>query len=106
MCDTLCHRTGAGMLFAKSSDRHPDEAQVAEWHAGRAGQNTLRTQYLTIPDAPAYAFLGSRPTWLWGVEHGVNEHGVAIGNEAIWTKAPRQTTGRHSRQFTVSASRS
>ena len=85
MCDTLCHRTGAGMLFAKSSDRHPDEAQVAEWHAGRAGQNTLRTQYLTIPDAPAYAFLGSRPTWLWGVEHGVNEHGVAIGNEKIWT---------------------
>ncbi len=85
MCDTLCVRTGAGMLFAKSSDRHPDEAQVVEWHAARAPGGSLHTQYLTIDDAGAFAFLGSRPTWLWGVEHGVNEHGVAIGNEKIWT---------------------
>ncbi len=85
MCDTLCVRTGDGMLFAKNSDRHPDEAQVVEWHAARGATGTLATQYLRIADADAYAFLGSRPTWLWGVEHGVNEHGVAIGNEKIWT---------------------
>jgi secernin len=85
MCDTLCVRTADGMLFAKNSDRHPDEAQVVEWHAPRQPGGALRTQYLTIEDTGAYAFLGSRPTWLWGVEHGVNEHGVAIGNEKIWT---------------------
>jgi dipeptidase len=85
MCDTLCVRTSDAMLFAKNSDRHPDEPQVVEWHGPRSARGTLRTQYLTIPDAAAYGFLGSRPTWLWGLEHGVNEHGVAIGNEKVWT---------------------
>jgi secernin len=85
MCDTLCVRTADGMLFAKNSDRHPDEAQVVEWHPPRQPGGALRTQYLTIDDTGAYGFLGSRPTWLWGVEHGVNEHGVAIGNEKVWT---------------------
>ncbi|HEV7527124.1 MAG TPA: hypothetical protein VGP92_19360 [Acidimicrobiia bacterium] len=87
MCDTLCVRTSNGTLFAKNSDRHPNEAQVVEWHAPRVagGPNALHTQYVTLDDPGAYAFVGSRPTWLWGVEHGVNEHGVAIGNEKIWT---------------------
>jgi secernin len=85
MCDTLCVRTDGAMLFAKNSDRHPDEAQVVEWHGRRASGGRLRTQYLDIDDRGAHAFLGSRPTWLWGVEHGVNEHGVAVGNEKIWT---------------------
>jgi secernin len=85
MCDTLCVRTSDAMWFAKNSDRHPDEAQVVEWHEPRAAGGDLETQYLTIADVDAHAFLGSRPTWLWGVEHGVNEHGVAIGNQKIWT---------------------
>jgi hypothetical protein len=85
MCDTLCVRHAAGMWFAKNSDRHPDEAQVVEWHPRRVAGTALQTQYLTLPDADAAAFLGSRPTWLWGCEHGVNEHGVAIANEKIFT---------------------
>jgi secernin len=85
MCDTLCVRHGSGMWFAKNSDRHPAEVQVVEWHPRRAAAAALETQYLSIPDAGASAFLGSRPTWLWGCEHGVNEHGVAIGNEKIFT---------------------
>lgn len=85
MCDTLCVRADGAMLFAKNSDRHPDEPQVAEWNGSRPSGGELHTQYLALDDPGAYAFLGSRPTWLWGVEHGVNEHGVAIGNEKIWT---------------------
>jgi hypothetical protein len=85
MCDTLCVRSGGGMLFAKNSDRHPDEVQVLESHRHRASGSNLRTQYLTVFDTGACAVVGSRPTWLWGYEHGVNEHHVAIGNEKVWT---------------------
>lgn len=85
MCDTLCIVTPAGTLFAKNSDRPPQEAQVVEGFGRRAAGGTVDTQYLTLPDAGAYALLGSRPEWLWGFEHGVNEHRVAIGNEKVWT---------------------
>jgi secernin len=75
------------MLFAKSSDRPASEAQVVEARARRAGggEATLQTQYLTLPDPGAAAAVMSRPTWLRGAEHGVNEHRVAVGNEKIWT---------------------
>lgn len=74
------------MVFAKNSDRPPGEPQVA-WPFGRRSSAgcTLRTQYLTIGDTGAHAALLSCPTWLWGAEHGVNEHGVAIGNERVAT---------------------
>lgn len=85
MCDSLCVVGERGTLFAKSSDRAVGEAQVVEALPARSGGGTLRTQYLEIPDLGAFAILGSRPTWLWGLEHGVNEHRVAIGNERLWT---------------------
>jgi dipeptidase len=73
------------MVFAKNSDRPPDEAQVLLAHSARAAGRSLDTQYLRIDDAGAAALVASHPTWLWGAEHGLNEHGVAIGNEKIWT---------------------
>jgi secernin len=85
MCDSLCAVGEHGTLFAKSSDRPVGEAQVLEWHGRRAGGGTVRTQYLEVADAGASSVVGSRPTWLWGFEHGVNEHRVAIGNERVWT---------------------
>jgi secernin len=74
------------MVFAKNSDRPPGEPQIT-WPFGRRSSAgcSLRTQYLTIGDAGAHAALLSCPTWLWGAEHGVNEHGVAIGNERVAT---------------------
>ncbi|MGZ6897907.1 MAG: hypothetical protein ACXVJZ_10775 [Acidimicrobiia bacterium] len=76
-----------GLLFAKNSDRPPDEPQVVRSFPRRDGgpRATVATQHLELPDPGAHAFLGSQPTWLWGVEHGVNEHGVAIGNEKLYT---------------------
>ena len=73
------------MVFAKNSDRPPSEAQTLLAHAARPPGGLLDTQYLRIADPGAASFVGSHPTWLWGAEHGVNEHGVAIGNEKIWT---------------------
>lgn len=85
MCDTVCLVGSDRTLFAKNSDRPVGEAQVVESHAPRGAGGRLRTQYLEIDDEGAAALLGSRPDWLFGLEHGVNEHGVAIGNEKVWT---------------------
>jgi len=85
MCDTVCVIGPDRVWFAKNSDRPVAEPQVVEAHAARASGGGVRTQYLVIDDPGAGAVLGSRPTWLWGFEHGVNEHRVAIGNERVWT---------------------
>jgi dipeptidase len=85
MCDTLWALGPQGSIFAKNSDRPPTEVQLVAAHDRRPGAPTLGTQYLTIPDLGAAATVLARPTWLWGAEHGLNEHGVAIGNEEIYT---------------------
>ena len=85
MCDTLCARRAEGTVFGKNSDRPPSEVQLIESHAARHGGGSLRTQYLTIDDPGAAALIGARPDWLWGMEHGINHHGVAIGNERVFT---------------------
>jgi secernin len=93
VCDCLAAVGSAGTLFAKNSDRPFAEVQLVESHPRRPGGGTLQTQYLTVADAGAVALTGSRPTWLWGLEHGVNEHRVAVGNEMVWTADdPRAAT--------------
>lgn len=85
MCDTLCVTGSGRTLFGKNSDRPVSEPQVVEAYPARAAGGRLRAQYLEIDDAGAHALMGSRPTWLWGLEHGVNDRRVAIGNEKVWT---------------------
>ncbi len=86
MCDTLCGPGADGMVFAKNSDRPVGEVQLAVPFGRRPTAGcTLRTQYLSIGDTGAHSVFLSCPTWLWGAEHGVNEFGVAIGNERVST---------------------
>ncbi len=63
------------------------EAQPLRRNPARTAGAPLRLAYLTVDDADAYAHIGSAPFWCWGYEIGVNEHRVAIGNEAVFTRA-------------------
>ena len=89
MCDTIGLRSPGRAFFAKNSDRSPNEPQVAEFFpaADHPSDAMLETTYLSIKQTGhTHALLLSRPTWLWGGEMGVNEFGVCIGNEAVFTK--------------------
>lgn len=48
---------------------------------------SLQCTYIEIQQvAHTHAIILSKPAWIWGAEMGSNEHGVCIGNEAVWTK--------------------
>ncbi len=91
MCDTVVVVPESGPVwFAKNSDREPSEAQFLECHDGSAAGTAPEG----LPDAFGDArLLLSRPAWMWGAEMGINEHGVAIGNEAVFTRLPVPKAG-------------
>jgi len=111
MCDTFVKNAGiqasgkghtnSTALFGKNSDRHPDEPQMLfvgnadlnKWE-GECEQTldkytegpliALRRVYDQL--SHPYQALISRPIWMWGGEMGLNERGVAIGNEAVFSR--------------------
>ena len=89
MCDTVGKIINNQLaIFAKNSDRSANEPQVIEFIEHRFHDDKeLKCTYITIDQvAETNAMILSRPVWLWGREMGVNEHGVCIGNEAVFTK--------------------
>ncbi len=95
MCDSLVargSRTADGAtIFAKNSDRRGREAQpfVQFPEAYHPRGSTVRCSHIEIDQvAETYRVMGHSPAWCWGFEHGVNEHGVAIGNHATWSRVP------------------
>lgn len=91
VCDTLVSLTDHGVLFAKNSDREPNEAQVVRWYPALVHEPGSRVQctWIDVPQVErTYATVLSQPWWMWGAEMGANEHGVVIGNEAVYTTEP------------------
>ena len=88
MCDTFAFKHGQDLWFGKNSDREPSEPQRVEYVAPCVNDPApqLSVTYLTIDQiARRHGYLMGRPAWMWGAEMGVNDQGVAIGNEAIFT---------------------
>src|SRR5262245_13025604 len=99
-CDSLVALGAAtadgAVLFAKNSDRPARECQplVQIPRRHHPPDSRLRCQYIEIPQVTETArMIGSQPFWLWGFEHGLNEHGVAIGNHTVFTKDSLATPG-------------
>lgn len=93
MCDTIVAASSAtkdgALWFGKNSDREPGEAQVVEFHPRRQHEKgaILECTWMSIPQAEqTYEIALSRPFWMWGAEMGVNEFGVTIGNQAVFTR--------------------
>ncbi len=97
MCDTMVAVGSAtvdgSVILAKNSDREPNEAHVLV-HLPRQKhppQSMVKCTYIEIPQVEeTYEVFLAKPFWIWGCEMGTNEYGVAIGNEAVFTKEPYQ----------------
>ncbi len=92
-CDSFVILPGAtadgSMLLGKNSDRPVNETQPLRHVPARSPSrdDRLRLAYVEIADdRDTLAHVGASPYWCWGHELGVNERGVAIGNEALFTR--------------------
>jgi dipeptidase len=94
MCDTLVALPGftknGSLILAKNSDREPDEAQaIVHIPAAHWANGSLDCTFISIPQTEStYEVILSKPFQMWGAEMGVNEHGLVIGNEAVFTNIP------------------
>lgn len=100
MCDTFVSLASASkdnsVIFGKNSDRLNTEAQLITYvpRTKYSKGEEVKCTHITIPQVnESAAILMSQPYWMFGCEMGVNEYGVAIGNEAVYTREPYSPTG-------------
>lgn len=92
MCDTMVALPTATadttVLFAKSADCEVNEANalVRIPRAAHVPGEAVRITHLVIPQArQTHECLLTKAFWTWGCEIGVNEFGLCMGEEAVFT---------------------
>ena len=100
MCDTVVAvgstTKDKSVIFGKNSNRVPNEAHNIEYIKGKKYKSNIKVKctYISVPQVEhTYDVLLLKPFWMFGCEMGANEHGVTIGNEAVWSKEPIRDTG-------------
>lgn len=97
MCDTMVALPGCtsdgSLLFAKNSDREPNEPHIIIKVTRRRVEkrDRIKCTYISIDNIEGKELLTNetilfKPSWMWGAEMGVNEKGLVIGNEAVFTR--------------------
>ena len=107
MCDTMYAGNASGEAgrpagaaapdgpwFAKNSDRSPDEPQTLCLIPAAPRGSPLVIGGRAFPGGAArHACALSRPSWMEGGEMGLNDAGLAIGNEAVFPRRPPAKDG-------------
>ncbi|MCQ1528279.1 C69 family dipeptidase [Lutispora saccharofermentans] len=93
MCDTLVALSNAtkdnSVIFAKNSDREPNEPQIMLRIPGRMNEKgkKVKCTYVEVEQRElTNEVILIKPHWMWGAEMGINDKGLVIGNEAVFTK--------------------
>ncbi len=93
MCDTMVALGSAtksgNTVFAKNSDRQPNEAllTIRIPRLKHAPGSRVECTYIEIDQVEeTYEVLLLKPSWMWGAEMGSNEFGLTVGNEAVFTR--------------------
>src|SRR5262245_1992444 len=100
MCDSFVALPSATTtkttLAAKNADCEINEAQAVLRLPRRRYPDgaMLRATHLVVPQArETHEIIIDKSYWTWGGEIGINEHGVAVGNEAIFSKCEETRDG-------------
>src|SRR5512142_2508523 len=98
MCDTLVALPGVtrdkNVIFAKSAACEVNEANavVRMPRQKHVKGEALRITHLVIPQAEeTYEVILTKAFWTYGCEVGINEYGLAMGEEAVYTSEPAET---------------
>ena len=98
MCDNIVAVGSAtadgSVIFGKNSDREPNEPHFVTLipRAEHPPDSQVHCTYISIPQVrETNAVLLCKPAWLWGAEMGANEHGLTIGNTAVFTREAYDT---------------